>query len=402
MRRKTAMDPVVEQELRALEAVLAGERRDPELALIADEARASAPPMPPGLALRLDAAVAEGFPKARAEQTRPRWLRRPALVPALGALATVLLALAVGVSVLRGGNGDDVTFDTGAGQAELSSGASGESAAGSPSAGGSTAAGPSGALTPPVAEDADSLLQRTPRAAASGPRRVRRAAELILATPIADLQKTSDAVGRTADRLGGHVQRSDVSAGDEAGQATFDLRIPTARLDEAMAALSELGDVRSRTQRSEDITARFTSARSRLQDARAERQALLRALAEADTSQEIDSINARLDIARARIAAAKGDLFGARRAAGLARVSVTVVADPGDDQGSGFGGDDGWTPGQAFDDAIEVLSVAAGVAIVAVAAAIPAAVLALLALLAWRVYRRRSRELALEPRAPTV
>lgn len=394
MRRDTAMDPIVEQELEALEAVLAGERRDHELALIADEARAAAPPMPPGLALRLEAAAAEGFPKARAEQARPRWLRRPALVPALGALATVLLALAVGVSVLRGGNGNDVTFDTGAGQAEISPGSSGGSAASS-----SIAAESSGALVPPAAEDVDTLARRAP---ASGPRRVRRAAELILATPIADLQKTSDAVARTADRLGGHVQRSDVSAGDEAGQATFDLRIPTARLDEAMAALSELGDVRSRTQRAQDITARFTSARSRLQDARAERQALLRALAEADTSQEIDSINARLAIARARIAAAKGDLFGARRAAGLARVSVTVVADPGDNEGGGLGGDDGWTPGQALDDAVEVLSVAAGVAIVAVAAAIPAAVLALLALLAWRVYRRRSRELALEPRAPAV
>lgn len=398
MRRDTAMDPIVEQELEALEAVLAGERRDHELALIADEARAAAPPMPPGLALRLESAAAEGFPKARAERARPGWLRRPALVPALGALATVLLALVVGVSVLRGGNENDVTFDTGAGQAELSTGSSGGSAADS-AASSSTAAGSSGALVPPAAEDVDTLARRAP---ASGPRRVRRAAELILATPIADLQKTSDAVARTADRLGGHVQRSDVSASDEAGQATFDLRIPTPRLDEAMAALSELGDVRSRTQRAQDITARFTSARSRLQDARAERQALLRALAEADTSQEIDSINARLAIARARIAAAKGDLFGARRAAGLARVSVTVVADPGDNEGGALGGGDGWTPGQALDDAVEVLSVAAGVAIVAVAAAIPAAVLALLALLAWRVYRRRSRELALEPRAPAV
>jgi len=401
VRRNTALDPIVEQELEALEAVLAGKRHDPELALIADEARATAPPMPPGLALRLEAAAADGFPRSAPERTRLGWLRRPPLLPALGALAAVLLALVVAGSALRGGSSDDETFGTsGAGQAELSTGSSGGANTDSAAAG-STAPGPTGALAPPVAEDADALTRQAP-AAARGPRRVQRAAELILSTPIAELQDTSDAVARTADRLGGHVQRSDVSAGDESGQATFDLRIPTARLEEALASLSELGNVQSRTQRSQDITARFTSARSRLNDARAERQALLRALAEADTSQEIASINARLDIARARIAAAKGDLFGARRAAGLARVSVTVVGVSGDDEGAGLGDEGRWTPGQALDDAVAVLSVAAGVAIVAFAAAIPAALLALLAALAWRVYRRRSRELALEPRAPAV
>ena len=395
MRRNTGLDPIVEQELEALDAVLTGERGDPELALIADEVRATAPPMPPGLALRLEAAAASGFPKAEG-RTRLGWLRRPPLLPALSALAAVLLALVVGASVLRGGPGDNGTVSQlgGGTSSELSTpgGANSESAAG-----GATSAAPTVALAPPTAEDVDAIGRQAP-----GPRRVRRAAELILSTPIAELQDTSDAVARTADRLGGHVQRSDVSAGDESGQATFDLRIPTARLDEALAALSELGHVQSRTQRSQDITARFTSARSRLHDARAERRALLRALAEAVTSQEIASINARLDIARARIAAAKGDLFGARRAAGLARVNVTVVADPNDNEGAGLGDEGRWTPGQALDDAVDVLSVAAGVAIVALAAAIPAALLALLALLAWRVYRRRSRELALEPRAPAV
>ncbi|MEO6497022.1 MAG: DUF4349 domain-containing protein [Solirubrobacteraceae bacterium] len=397
MRRNTGLDPIVEQELEALDAALTGERRDPELALIADEVRATAPPMPPGLALRLEAAAASGFPKA-AERTRLGWLRRPPLLPALGALGAVLLALVIGASVLRGGPSDDGTVSQigGGSSSELSSPSGGGANADS-AAGGTTSTVPSVALAPPIAEDADAIGRQAP-----GPRRVRRAAELILSTPIAELQDTSDAVARTADRLGGHVQRSDVAAGDESGQATFDLRIPTARLDEALAALSELGHVQSRTQRSQDITARFTSARSRLHDARAERRALLRALAEAVTSQEIASINARLDIARARIAAAKGDLFGARRAAGLARVNVTVVANPNGDEGAGLGDEGRWTPGQALEDAVDVLSVAAGVAIVALAAAIPAALLALLALLAWRVYRRRSRELALEPRAPAV
>lgn len=398
MRRSTALDPVVARELAELDAVLAGERTDPVLELIADEARASAEPMPPGLALRLEAAVAEGFPKPSASR-RPGWLRLPPLAPALGGLAAVVLALVVAVSALDSGgvsreSGPAIGGDaSGGGTAAQDVGTGGAAELSAPA----TVAVPPTSL-PQAAAEGSVLARESP---ARVPRRVRRAANLTIATPVAKLQDTSDEVTRTVDRLGGYVQRSDVSARGKSGQATFDLRIPAARLDEALATLSRLGRVRARTQQSEDITARFTSARSRLHDARAERQALLRALAEATTSAEIDSIKARLDIARSRIAAAKGDLLGARRAATMARVSVTVVGVDGEEGGAaGSKGD--WTPGRALEDAVDVLSVSAGVAIVAVAGAIPAGLLALLALLAWRVHRRRRRELALGPPGAAV
>jgi hypothetical protein len=258
-----------------------------------------------------------------------------------------------------------------------------------------------------VAEDsvqaAPSLEQPpSPGAArlAPGPRRVRRAADLVLATPLADLQETSDAVARTADRLGGRVQRSDVTTSEQSGEATFDLRVPAARLDEALAALAKLADVRSRSQSADDITARFTAVRQRLADARAERRALLRALATATTEAEIESLRERLDLTRRVIEAGKAGLFRARRTASLARVGVTVLGVSGDEDGAGTAGP--WTPGRALGDAVEVLSFMAGVLIVVAAAALPLVVLALLAWPAWRAYRRRGREQALRRGAAPV
>jgi hypothetical protein len=235
------------------------------------------------------------------------------------------------------------------------------------------------------------------------PRRVERAADLTIATSVGRLQDTADGVPAIADRLGGFVAQSDVSIAGDGGQATFDLRIPAGRLDEALTAISRLGHVRARSQQNTDVTGSYSAAQARLHDARAERGALLRALAAATTQPQIDSIQARLRIARGRIAAAQHAVSALRRASDLASVSVTVI---GVAQGAGAPGPGGghhpWTPGRALHDAVAVLSAAAGVAIVAVAAALPTAVVALLAALGWRAVRRRRREQALDLRSPAV
>jgi len=62
--------------------------------------------------------------------------------------------------------------------------------------------------------------------------------------------------------------------------------------------------------------------------------------------------------------------------------------------------DDGaWTLGDALDDALDVLRVAAGVAIVALAAAVPLAVMLGLAVVTVGLARRRVRERALDAAA---
>jgi hypothetical protein len=226
-----------------------------------------------------------------------------------------------------------------------------------------------------------------------GARKVERTAELVLETPAARFDATSDDVVHTVDRFDGIVASSSIGSDDTSGgEATFELRIPTARFDAALAALSKLGHVAERRQDLEDITGSFTTLQDRLADARAERRGLLRALARATTQAQVESLRTRLRDVRDTIARLNGDLAALRRRADLSRVTVTVRGV----EGSGGGGGR-WSPGDAAGDALRVLEVMAGVAVIALTIAVPLGLLGLAVVLAARSLRRRERERALDP-----
>ena len=134
---------------------------------------------------------------------------------------------------------------------------------------------------------------------------------------------------------------SSVSSGDSGRSgATFALRVPTRRLDDALARLSKLAHVRSRTQNSQDVTGAFVSAQERLDGSLAERKGLLRQLARADTPNETASIRERLRLVQSEIATARAQVRGLRTRTDFSAVSVTI--EPGDSSGGiGAGGDDG-------------------------------------------------------------
>jgi hypothetical protein len=227
---------------------------------------------------------------------------------------------------------------------------------------------------------------------ASG-RQVERAAQLTLTAAPADVQDVADGVIRAAAALGGYVETSQISSDDQGGGASLRLRIPSARLDDAIARLSELAHVGALTRASTDITAPVDSVTARLGDARAERIALLRALGKATTDREIASLHERLRLNRSQIAALEGELAGLRRRANTATVDVTVQG-TGPKTGGAPGG--AWTPKDALHDALRVLEVAAGVMLVAGAALVPLGLLAALGAMAARGRRRRRRDAALD------
>jgi hypothetical protein len=219
-------------------------------------------------------------------------------------------------------------------------------------------------------------------------RAVQRSASLTLASPRREIDAVSSRIGQVAAQLGGFVAASSVSSN---GGGTFELRVPSHRLDTAIQRLSRLARVRELTRESLDITSDRVSARDRLVDARAERKSLLRQLADAVTVNETESIRARLEIVSREISVARRVLLRVNNRANFANVSVTLVPGRagGDDEGA-------WTPGDAFDDALRVLEVAAGVALLVAAVALPLALLWLLAWLARRGIARRRRERALD------
>jgi hypothetical protein len=235
-------------------------------------------------------------------------------------------------------------------------------------------------------------------ASAGGPlptrrdRRVERSAALTLAAPSDDVADVADGVVRVTDRFRGVVASSSVSD-DDSGQATatFDLRIPTARLDAALAELSRLAHVRSRSESSFDVTRPYVSARERVQRLTALRDAALRRVALARDDREEVAARGRLSRVTRRLARSRARLGALRARTSYSAIAVSVA---GDRSARPDGG--AWTPGDALHDAGRILAVAAGVALVALALALPLAFVALAALAAARIARRRRRERALD------
>jgi hypothetical protein len=381
------LDPEVARELDALDAAVAGEAVSPEfegLASLARAVRAERPAVDDGFAARLDARVASGFasPRSSRSSRASGWLRargtRRMLLPALGTAASVLVVLVV-VGSLQ-------SEDGGGHRALLP-----ESAQPSPV--------PRTASPPAAGRQARSVVPADMQALTSAPliagraRRVEREASLVLTASPDHVPDLADGVVRATDEVGGIVATSSVASGDGSGAgASFQLRIPTRRLDEALAKLSKLGHVRSRTQNSEDVTSVFVSTQERLDAALAERKGLLAQLAQATTTNETESIRARLDIVQSEIAAGRGALARLRVRTVYSAVSVAIEPDR---NGGSVGGGGPWTPGDAVRDAVRVLEVIAGGALVGLAVLGPLALLGLLVGVATRTTRRRRREQAL-------
>jgi hypothetical protein len=426
MRRRDALpDPEVLRGLRELDAALAHEpAADPDLALLVAGVEAAKPEPSAAFLASLDARVHAGFPReaVTAKSAKPPWharLRRPQIL-APGFAAAVVVAGVVAIALV-GTTSKPLSEDLGDSSSSSSSSSQTLSAGGQPpSAAEKSAAEALGATRDPAPSSSADTAAPAPQAAAgttssgasaqksapalsSAPaaggggvsqqdRKVQRAADLTLTPKPDDVQKTADGVVRETQAAGGYVQRSDIATRDGGGEATFTLRIPSARLDDTLAQLSKLAHVGALNQSASDITSAFVSAADQLSDARAERAALLRALGKATTDRQIASLKARLTDNRSEIAQRKGALDAQRRRADLATVSVTV-------QGTGKAtkNDGGaWTPRDALHDAGRVLEVAGGVALIALAVLAPLAILAALALLASRTLRRRRREGALD------
>ena len=428
MRPRDTLTPEQEHELEAIDRALAGEPVEFELRELEElvlDIRATAPEMTPAFAARLEHEVGEGFPTPR---ERPALVRRPGrrwlLLPALGSLAAVLVALVVvlggrsesTIEPFSGGSGTD--GDVAAVQSDEASpaeaavepdtaGAPADSATSSSGSGGGGAENqaarpapppPPRATADPAPAASSSARQKSAPAVvapAQSPRKVERNASISIETSEGDFVRATDAVNAVVARFRGIVASSQIGASDASGgEATFDLRIPTDKLDSALAALAKLGHVTERTQGLQDITSSFTSARDRLTDARAERRGLLRALERATTQAQIDSLKAQLRGVGGRISALKGQLASLERRADLATVSLTVRG-TGESSETGAGGN--WSPGDAAGDALRVLEVLAGVMLIALAILVPAGLLGAAVALGVRFGRRRRREAALDP-----
>jgi len=194
----------------------------------------------------------------------------------------------------------------------------------------------------------------------------------------------------------GIVNRSTVTAtGGPDGYAEFQLSVPSSNLSQTMSQLSRLrgANVVSRTDATQDINGRFVSAGRQLADARALRTALLKQLAGAHTTSQINSLTAQIHDAETSIASDQAALRTLNRQVDYSQITVTINAAA---VVAVAHGGSSFSIGKAAHDAGRVLTVAAGVGLIVLAALVP---LALVVALAWWIaaaIRRRRREQALE------
>jgi hypothetical protein len=393
------IDPEVAASLDAIDAVLAGEPVSAEYGELAEIAlllTGERPQVRPSFAQRMDERVARRF--ARVPPTVPATKSRRSRAgfwQAAGAMAAGV-AVIVGIAIVATGH-------SGA-PSESSSSAAASSALPSPSAGGSAAsagaAKSSAAARAPAAASANG--SQTLRAAPSlqpptTGRKVVQSAQLQLAAAPNRIDDVSQQVYNVVGQLNGIVERSTITqTGGLDGSASFQLSVPSGSLGEAMSQLSSLhyASVLSRTDASQDITDQYGAARRALTDARALRTSLLKQLASATTTEQIDSLKAQIRDAEASISSDQATLNRLNHQVGFSQLALDISARsapaPVSQHGGGFG------IGRAAHDAGRVLTVAAGVALIALAVLTPVALLA--ALLWWvgAALRRRRREQALD------
>jgi hypothetical protein len=364
---------------------------------LAEDLRALRPTPHPQFATELDKRAAAGFPR----RSRLRWPsfnrlraipRRRLLLPA-GGLA--LIAIAVSTALVATGNDDEKVRPGGSflslGPSEVE-----ESAPSSPppvqtSAGeaDSAASGAVGSSNAPPSydgngrysgeQDADTLLRN---------RAVERSAKIVLGADPADVADDSAQVFEVVHAHNGVVMRSSTDQGTigEAG-ARFELLIPSSRLSDALAGLSEIGEVRSREEDTDDITFPTVNVAELLQDSKARIDSLLAQLAESETESEREAVEAELRQERRHRASLRSDLQRLQRRADLSRVLVRIETDAAENPFS----DGAWGVNDALEDAGKILGVAAAIAVVALAILGPIALIVLLAWLAHRTWVRRER-----------
>jgi trimeric autotransporter adhesin len=403
--------PDVRASLEAIDATLAGEAVDPahaELAELALLLASDRPELDATTADALDARVDRRFAPPPRPRSRRRWVFAPAAMLALTAAIAVVVVLSAGGSGRFSGSSTSALAPApGARVPSAAAGASSSAASGTPSAAGtgaSSAGRPAPASASPGTATSAAGSAAAPSSAGAGAssplqppangRKIIHSANLALSVSPNQIDDVAQEVFDVIGAQKGIVDHSTVTAsGGSDGYADFQLRVPSSALSQTMTELSRLrgANVVSRTDATQDINGQYVATSHALADARALRTALLKQLAGATTTAQIDSLTAQIHDAEASISSDQATLARLNGQVNYSQITLTINATVLPvSSGTSF------TVGKAAHDAGRVLMVTAGVALIVLAALVP---LGLVGAVVWWVaaaIRRRRREQALD------
>jgi hypothetical protein len=209
-------------------------------------------------------------------------------------------------------------------------------------------------------------------------------------------QASADAIRATRE-LGGFVVSSNVATRERGGEARLVLRIPSRRVQDAIARLSDLGTITAQQVAIQDRQDELDRLRRRLDTLRVQR-------AEVDLRLRTESLTAperlRLELRRQRLTGLINSLTATRngvaREVAMAEVSLTVRT------GKAAAAPSEGRIEAAARDALRVLAVAGAVAVFALIVLTPLLAIGLAAWLARRSWRRRENQRLLEQPNPTA
>jgi hypothetical protein len=394
------MDPDVAAALDAIDSTLAGEPVDPKYAELAELALLLAderPPVDPVFAHALDERVDGRFGGVARVGERPSrrstwsgWWAGGAAVT----LAAAVVALFVFIPSINRAGSSSASSSAAFGAAASSSSSHGpgrELSAPNPSTSGSAASGQASAPA------ATSSATQSPQPQANG-RKTIQSAQLNLSTSSSRVDDVAQEAFNVVGQENGIVNRSSVTqTGGADGNAFMQLSVPNSALAQTMNKLSQLtyAHVSSRTDNSQDVNHQYVRAKRRLADAQALRTSLLKQLANAITTEQVDSLKVQIRDAERSISSDESALSALNHRIAFSNISLTISAGTQPPvvpthHSSGF------TLRRAAHDAGRVLVVVAGVMLIALAVLLPVAALAALAWWVGGMVTHRRRERALD------
>ncbi len=404
------MDPEVAAALDAIDSTLAGEAVDPRYAELAELALLLAddrPGVDPVFAHNLDDRVSGRFGEAAREAERASrrsgwsgWLAGGAAVT-LAAAVVALVVFVPGIEHAGSSSASSSAASSAVGSASSSSSAgpaqqlSAPSRAASGAAAGSASSAASSQASAPTAT---SPSGRTPVPAPNG-RKTIQSAQLNLSTAPSRVDDVAQEAFDVIGQENGIVNRSSVTqTGSADGNAFMQLSVPSSALAQTMTKLSQLtyARVASRTDNSQDVNNQYVQAKRRLADAQALRTSLLKQLANAVTTEQVDSLKAQIRDAERSISSDESSLAALNHRIAYSNISLTIFAGAQPPVTPTHHGSSGFTLGKATHDAGRVLVVVAGVLLIGLAVLLPVAAIAGLAWWVGGMVTHRRRERALD------
>ncbi|WP_026910081.1 DUF4349 domain-containing protein [Patulibacter minatonensis] len=381
------------------------------LALVAD-VRAARPELDVGAKMRLEERVqaAKEAPQRRTIVGRMPADRRWRL--GLAAAAVVAVAIPVGV-VVKGDDGSGrPTVDamaqstsaggSSAGAASESATTAGSAASAAPSTTSGSSAGEtgrqsadstelrsssgdgidSGAVASPspralsttdeAPSDGVSRLSReiapsptTKQAPLDAPRRVIKDVEQTVRINPGDVATSAERVMTIVQDAGGYLGSSEVRERGSRAGGTFQVVVPTRRLDSTVAALSKIGRPVRLERSSTDVTDQATSLADQLADLRSDRAAARLALAKTVDPAKRAARRRELTLLSSRVASLQGQVDQLRRQTATSRIDLRLTTTKAAEDEAVPAVDDGrWGIGDAWHDAGRVLEVGGGVVLI--------------------------------------